>query len=281
MLRLVAPSIYLALINDDGLDGNDIMFEVKEVSLSVLKNQMIAREIRVFEKETKATIAQIPEIQTSLLQIFFKEIVSFNVKELTVILSRELQNEAKRLKREKPVSKLIELTGHFEKIIIKENLLGDIRTILSLKKMDLIISNRTRFVSKSYFAEGGTIEVKGDTKLQEQENRWMISGDIKNVPKEVIEKLAGDKMVLTLEKANLNASLVAHSTDGMVEGELVPEIKDFKLKVEEDKGFVKKNIAKVANYLYKKTKEEKGEVVIKLPFKLSENFILSLPVEEK
>jgi hypothetical protein len=290
---LMAPTFIEAYINKTGSDQKGYSFRINDLRFSVLKGEILLQGLKVFNDRSSVNFAEAKKIVLNFdpLRIFDdKKVFSMQANSIDVLISKDFVDEIERVKNEH--KEKIDTSLYLDKVDAKVNTINvqqiidnKPKTILTLKDAQATlydfgigsINENTEFKIHSNIAEGGSIDLNGKTKLESNKTPWVIEGSMSKIPSAVLEKLAGDKLPVDIEKANINATIAAHSAGGKVEGEIVPDIKDFALSEDKDNGFLKRNLAKAANAIFSKVKEEKKEVSLKLPFTLKEDFKVDIP----
>lgn len=292
-LRVAAPYVLEAYINTTGTDEKGYRYRVEDIDLKLLKGQVGVRSFNMFKREAGMNFVEARDIVFDMdpLRAFDREkIFSVNVGSVEFVVSKDLFEEVNRVKneaKEKAPGKLYiqDLKAKIGTINVKQVRDEKAEPIITLKNArahitDLGVGSRkenTEFALTSLIAEGGQIDLSGKTKLEAENTPWEINGEMKQIPAAVLDKLAGDKLPIEITQANVDASITARSGGGQIEGKIVPEIKEFKLSEDKDEGFIKRNVAKAANFLFDKTKGENQEISLTLPFTLNENFTVDVP----
>lgn len=293
ILRMILPNVIAAYINKTGSDEKGYVYRVEDMDLSLLKGEVKLEGLYVHKASSETNFVEAKDITFKMdpTRIFEKEkIFSVNVGSLDFLISKDFFEEVNRVKNEAKekadaslyIEDLKATIGSINVRQIRDDKAQPIMTLKDTKAhvTDLGVGSRkekTEFEVTSSFQEGGKLDVSGKTKLEEETTPWIISGEMKQIPAAVLEKLAGDKLPVDIASANVDAAITAHSGGGQIEGEIVPEIKDFKLSEEKDEGVIKKSLAKAANFLFDKAKGKDQEVSLKLPFTLNENFTVNVP----
>lgn len=293
LLRLMLPNLIAAFINRTGSDEKGYVYRMEDMGLSLMKGEVRVKGFYVFKAHSKTNFVEARDITLHMdpSNVFEKEkVFSVAIGSLDLLISKDLFEEVNRVKnesKEKTDTKLYidDMKATIGAINVKQIRDSKPETIMTLKDTkahvsDLGLGSRkenTEFEVSSRFAEGGQLDMSGKTKLEEENTPWIISGEMKQIPSAVLEKLAGDKLPIDLSSANVDADITAHSGGGQIEGEIVPNIKDLKLSEDKDEGLLKRNIAKAANFLMNKAKGKDEELSLKLPFTLNENFTVDVP----
>jgi len=292
-LRAMSPLLIENMINHAGSDKYGYSFRVDDIDLKVWRGVMRVGEAKVFNAKTDQNFVEARDLTFNFdpTKIFDdKKVFTVTGKEVDIILSKDLISEVERVKNEakkKVKSKvyLDKVEAEIDVINVQQNEAEGKRTLItlndtqaSLKDFGVGSENKdTEFEVESKIAGGGNIQLQGKTVLEKKDTPWEIEGKMESISSQVIEKLAGDKLPFEVEKANINAEIAAHSSGGQISGVLEPHIKDFKLVDKKDESFIRKNIAKVGNYIFDKSKGKDEELNFKLPFTLNENLTLNLP----
>lgn len=292
-LRAMSPLLIENMINHAGSDKYGYTFRVDDLDLKLWRGVVTVGEARVFNSKTDQNFVEARDLTFNFdpTKIFDdKKVFTVTGKEVDIILSKDLMSEVERVKKqakEKVKSKvyLDKVEAEISTINVQQHEKEGTRTLITLKDTEALlkdfgvgsVNKDTEFEVESKIAGGGNIQLQGKTILEKQETPWVIQGKMESITSGVIEKLAGDKLPFEVEKANIDAEIVAHSSGGQISGVLEPHIKDFKLVDKKDENFIRRNIAKVGNYIFEKSKGKDEELNLKLPFTLNENFTLNLP----
>lgn len=292
-LRAMSPLLVENMINHAGSDEKGYTFRVDDIDLKIWKGEMTIGDVKVYNEKTDQNFVLARDVELSFdpTKIFNnKKAFSVSGKEVDITLSKDLFSEVERVKNQsKNKSKndlyLSKVEADIDTINIQQSEKGGTRTLITLKdtEADLrdigvgSINENTKFEVKSKIAGGGNIHLEGKTKPEAQKVPWVIEGKMEEISSAVIEKLAGDKLPFEIEKANISADIKAHSDGSQVTGVLAPHIKDFKLADDKDQSFIKRNLAKLSNYVLERSKGKNDELNMNLPFTLNENFTLNLP----
>jgi len=290
ILLLVAPIWIKSTINKAGADQKGYSFRVNDVDMNLGQGKIKIKDIVVFNPSTSVKIAELPflTVNFSLVDVLRRDkIVTLSSEELNITISKDLMDEIHKIKEDaesnvKEALYLKEASMKLDRMNVREIKEENTRTILTLTNVQLnvkdigtgSINENTEFNLKSSIAEGGNIKLMGKTKLEADGTPWAINGVLSGIPAKVIEKLAGDKLPLDIVDANINTKITAQSSQGILEGVLTPEIKEFKLSEEKNNGVLKRNVAKAINSIFK-TKPGEEDFQISIPFTLKENFSLN------
>lgn len=292
-LRAMSPLLIENMINHAGSDKYGYTFRVDDIDLKIWRGVVTVGEAKVFNAQTEQNFVEAKDLTFNFdpTKIFDdKKVFSISGKEVDIILSKDLMSEVERVKnqsKEKVKSKMYldKVEAEIETINVQQNEKEGNRTLITLKDTEALlkdfgvgsVNKETEFEVESKIAGGGNIQLQGKTILEKKDTPWVIEGKMESITSQVIEKLAGDKLPFEVEKANITAEIMAHSSGGQISGVLEPHIKDFKLVDKKDENFLRRNIAKVGNYIFEKSKGKDEELNLKLPFTLNENFTLNLP----
>ncbi|MBA2404672.1 MAG: DUF748 domain-containing protein [Bdellovibrionales bacterium] len=135
---------------------------------------------------------------------------------------------------------------------------------VKVKEVSLLsINKKTEFSVSSNIAVGGKLNLSGKTSEANGSTPWSIQGSLKQVPADIFNKMAGDKLPFTFNEASLNAEISAHTEDGKVSGEITPDIKKLNL-IEEKPGIPTQTIGRLLN----------EELTFSLPFTLKDELTL-------
>lgn len=292
-LRAMTPLLVENYINHAGGDDKGYAFRVDDIDLKIWRGVVTVGEARVYNAKTDQNFVEANDITFNFdpTKIFDdRKVFTVSGREIDIILSKDFASEIERVKNEaKKKTKnevyLDKVEAEFKTINVQQNEEGGTRTLITLEDTQALlkdfgvgsVNEATEFEVESKIAGGGNIQLQGKTVLEKKETPWIIEGKMEAISSAVIEKLAGDKLPFEVEKANIDAEIAAHSSGGQISGVLEPHIKDFKLVDKKDEGFLKRNLAKVGNYIFEKSKGDDEELSMKLPFTLNENFTLNLP----
>lgn len=292
LVRVFAPIALREYVNRSGKDEKGYTYKVGDINLKLLKGKVEIEDLNVFHAKSKVTFAEAENLVMDLdWRALFDDKKSIEVKgkEIDITISKDFFEEINRVKNEaKKANKqelyLDKLKGFVETVNFYELKDNKSRNFLTLKNTEAeirdlglgSINENTEFKMTSGIAEGGKINLSGKTRLEANATPWEIEGKFSGIPGAVIEKLAGDRLPLDIEKANINASISAQSKGGQVEGVVIPDIKDLKFSDKKDEGFFKRNLAKATNFLFQKADKE-FDFEFKLPFILNQNFTLNIP----
>ncbi len=92
---------------------------------------------------------------------------------------------------------------------------------------------------------------------------WSIQGSLKGVPTDLFNKMAGEKLPFTFNESSLNAEIKAESDNGVVSGEILPEVRKLNL-LNEKPGTPTQTIARILT----------DELTFTLPFTLNDELTL-------
>ncbi len=293
VLRVAAPYAVKAYVNQLGADEKGYTFKISDLDLKLLKGKAIVRDLVVFNKKTDVTYVRVNDLE---LDFDWSELFddhknyAATADRADITVSKDFIDEVNRVKNEakERVPSMIYLdrvTAGIQRINLRELRNGSPRTIVSLRDADVVLRDfglgsrnvKTSFDLKSKLVGGGSVVMTGKTRLQEKETPWVIDGSLRGITAGVIEKMAGDRLPLKVEQANFDADLVAWSNGGKIFGHILPKIKDVELKDDAEEGFIKRNVAKAANFIFDKAKPEDKPMSLKLPFSLKENLRIDVP----
>lgn len=292
-LRAMSPLLVENMINHSGSDERGYSFRVDDIDLKIWRGMMTIGDLRVYNEKTEQNFVEARNIELNFdpTKLFDgKKNLTISGKEVDITLSKDFLNEVERVKNQKKKEVknevyLQKVEADFDTINIQQNEKSGTRTLITLKDTEALlrdfgvgsVNENTEFEVDSKIAGGGNIHLEGKTKLEKASTPWVIEGKMEEISSGVIEKLAGDKLPFEVEKANISADIIAHSDGTQVTGVLAPTIKDFKLADDKDQNFIKRNIAKLSNFVIERAKGKDEELYMKLPFILNENFKLDLP----
>lgn len=262
ILKVSAPMIVERWINEKGKGEHGYAFSVRDIDLSITQGEMVLKDLKVFNPQTSTDLIEAP---TVTLQVNWADIIQQDKKvkliadKIDVILSKDFSSEIDRIKalnekyKEKPY--LNELEGTVGKLNIieqKEDLsrkvieLSDVN--LKIKEVALLsINNKTQFTFTSNVVDGGKLQLIGKTMNEvDGATPWNITGTMKNVPTDIFNKIAGDKLPFSFNESRVNAEISAQSEKGEIKGEIVPDVKRLNLIVEKP-GVPTQSIARALN----------------------------------
>lgn len=278
-LKLTGSMIVEKWINGKGADANGYAFSVREVGISLGKGQLDLKDVKVFNKKTETEILESPDltIQLSLSDFIMSQEkrLTINAEKVDLILSKDTASEIERIKADTTSQKndfyLDLVEGKIAKLNIIEKKEDQSRTVIELNEVNLkikdasllSINQKTEFVITSKIADGGNLNLTGKTAMVNGKTPWSIKGTMKQVPSDIFNKIAGNKLPFAFNESTLNADITAETNNGQVEGEISPEIRKLNL-VNEKPGVPTQMIARILT----------DELTFTLPFTLKNDLKL-------
>lgn len=254
-LKLTGSMIAEKLINRNGVKATGYSFSVRDVDFSLSKRELNLKDVKVFNSKTSTEILETPELIVHLdpLSIFQDKKLSITADKLDVILSEDLSSEVEKAKEH--YFNVVE--GTFGKLTIIEKKANQSRTVIELNEASVKVKE-SDFSLTSKIAEGGNLNLTG-----KRGANWTMKGSFKNVPSDIFNKIAGDKLPFAFTETKLNADIVAETENGMINGEISPEITKLNL-IDEKPGIPTQTIKRVLN----------DELTFTLPFTLKNEISL-------
>lgn len=291
-VKFLLPPVLEAVINRSGSDEKGYSFRIEDLDLKILKGEATVKTIEVFNNKTDHTFLKANKVLVDfdLFKIMGAHKVFFIKADLVdVTISKDFADEVKRVKNEAkektPTEVYVEkITANVKKMNVRLMQEDKGRTLMTLNNLhstikDLGLGNPKKSTTvhlTSAIQGGGEIELNGKTKLEKDNTPWTFDGQMKNITTPVIEKLAGQDFPFEVEASNFNATITAHSRGEEIVGEISPNLKELKIKVDKDDSFLKRNVAKATNFFAEKVKGENDNYTFDLPFILNENFAVDL-----
>lgn len=278
-LKLSASLIVERWINQNGSGDNSYAFSIRDVEIKFAKGQMVLLDLKVFNPKTSAKIVEAPAMTIKIdwqdLLMYQDKKISIDADKVDLILSKDFSSEMKRIQSmsEKHTNDFYidVVEAKFAKLNIIEQKEDLSRTVIELndvvanvKDLSLLsINKKTVFNVSSNLADGGKFQLSGKTIVENGNTPWSIQGSFKQVPTDIFNKMAGDKLPFTFNESRLNADISAHSENGKVIGEISPEIRKVNL-LNEKPGVPTQTIARLLT----------DELTFTLPFTLKEELTL-------
>jgi hypothetical protein len=255
-LKFSAPTLVEKWINKNGAGKNGYAFSIRDVDLSLSKGQIILKDVKVFNPKTSTKLLESPELTVNFdwrdIVVSDEKNVSIAADKVDLILSKDLSSEVERMKTAdtKKEVYLDSVQGKIGTLNIVEQKDDQSRTVLELNNVDLkvkevalqSINKKSEFSVSSNVAEGGKLNLAG--KAGEANGPWSIHGSLKQVPSEIFNKIAGDKLPFSFYEQSLNAEISAHSDHGKITGEIQPDIQRLNI-LEEKPGIPTQSIKRV------------------------------------
>ena len=259
VLKVVGPTLVEKYINRKGAGSTGYAYSIREVELSIAKGQMILKDVKVFNPKTSNELLEAPNltIQLNLQDLIMSQdkMVSIIADKVDVTLSKDFSSEMERIKAIAETQKndfyLNVLEGKIGQLNIIEKKEDQSRTMLELSNViikvkevsPLSINKKTEFSVTSNIADGGKFNITGKTNEDNGRTPWTIQGSLKQVSASFFNKIAGDKLPFSFNESKLNAEITAHSDQGVVSGEISPDIKRLNL-IDEKPGVPTQSIAR-------------------------------------
>lgn len=274
VLNLAAPMIVERWINQQGASAAGYAFSIREVDLSISKGQLALKDVKVFNPKTNTELVEAPNLSIHFswadFFLYNDKKVSVLAEEIDIILSKDFSTEMDRIKTSGLKQNdfyLDALDGKIAKLNVIEQKEDQSRTVLELNGVNLKVKNvsllsvnkKSEFLISSTVADGGNLSLTGKTIEENGKNHWSIQGSLKQVPSDIFNKIAGDKLPFSFNESKLNAEISALSEQGKVKGEIIPDIKRLNL-LEEKPGLPVQSIARALT----------DELTFSLPFTLKE-----------
>lgn len=278
-LKVSAPMLVEKWINRKGAEAHGYAFSIRDVELSLAKGQLVLMDVKIFNPKNTTKLIEVPNltIQIDLQDVMDEEHrkVSVFADKVDLILSKDLSEEMKRIQtaaikqQENPYLKIVEAKiARLNLIEQKENVSRTVMELLdvnvNVKEVSLLsINKKTEFNISSKIADGGKFDLNGKTSLENNELNWSLKGSLNQVPSDIFNKLAGDKLPFSFNESRLNAEIAAVSEKGKVNGEITPDIKRLTL-IEQKPGIPTQTIARMLS----------DELTFSLPFTLKDELTL-------
>ncbi|MCM2349456.1 MAG: hypothetical protein NDI69_05500 [Bacteriovoracaceae bacterium] len=278
-LKVSAPILVERWINQQGEKSSGYAFSVREVELAFTKGELLLKDVKVFNPKTEAKIIEAPELTINIdwqnLVLSQNQKYSVVADKVDVFLSKDFSSEVERIQAMSGNSKndfYLELVeGKFGKLNVIEQKEDLARTVielsdvnLKLKEVSLLtINKKSEFSISSNVADGGKLNLSGKTTEENGRTPWSINGSLKEVPSNIFNKIEGDKLPFSFNESRLNAEISAVSDNGVVSGEIFPDVKRLNL-ISEKPGIPTQTIARALT----------DELTFTLPFTLKDNLTL-------
>lgn len=275
VLKVAAPTIVEKFINQAGAKSSGYAFSIRDTELSLSKGQIVLNDVKIFNPKTNTEILEAPKLTIQLnwmdlLQSQEKKI-SISSDQVDLVISRDFASEIKRIhETEKDMSDfyLNVVEGKFSRLNIIEQKEDQSRTVIELNDVNmklkeftpLAINKKTEFIVTSNIVDGGKLNLTGKTTEEKNVTSWTIQGSLKQIPAGQFNKIAGNKLPFSFNESSLDAEITAHSDQGIVSGEILPDIKGLKL-IDEKPGMPTQTIARALT----------DELTFTLPFTLKDD----------
>ena len=278
-LKVSAPIIVERWINQQGEKSSGYAFSIRDVELAFANGEMILKDVKVFNPKTDTKIVEAPQLA---IVVNWQDLVLSQNKKITVFaekidlfLSKDLSTEIERIQTTNGKSNkdfyLDSVEGKFGKLNVVEQKEDKSRTMLELNDVNLkvkevsllSINKKSEFSISSNIADGGKLKLTGKTTEENGRTLWSINGSLKQVPSDIFNKIAGDKLPFSFNESRLDAEINASSEDGKVNGEITPDVKRLNLLTEKP-GVPTQSIARLLT----------DELTFNLPFTLKDELTL-------
>lgn len=246
-LKVSAPFLAERWINNKGTGDYGYAFSIRDLDLSFGKGEITLKDVKVFNPKSSVDILETPSVT---IQVNWSDLIHQDKKfkvttdKVDLILSQDFVSEIERIKavgeknREDLYLNAVEAKiGNLNIIEQKADVgrkvmeLNDVS--LKLKEVSLLsINKKTEFVVTSKVADGGKLDLTGQTSDSQGGISWAINGSMKNVSTDILNKIAGDKLPFSFNESHLDAVISAQSENGKVKGEISPDVKRLNLLVE-------------------------------------------------
>lgn len=278
-LKLTGSMIVEKWINQKGSDSNGYAFSIRDVGISLGRGKLTLMDVKVFNPKTSTELIEAPEVTLQLSWVDLikdqEKKVSIEADKVDLILSKDLSSEIQRMKTSGEKMKndlyLNIVEGKIAKLNVIEKKDDQSRTVIELNDVNmkvkdislLSVNKKTEFTVTSTINEGGKLSLNGKTKEENGSTPWSINGSLKQVPAEIFNKIAGNKLPFSFNEPTLNADISAQSENGKVNGEISPEIRKVNL-INEKPGVPTQTIARLLT----------DELTFTLPFTLKDQLTL-------
>lgn len=251
-LKVSAPFIVEQWINKKGATTSGYAFSVRDVVLGLEKGQLTLNDVKVYNPETHSRLLESPKL---VINFDWRNMLVADEKKLMVqtdkvdlFLSKDFASEMERIK---DAADEIEddlylqiLEGRIGKLTVVEKMEEQGRTVLvftdvGMKVKDVSlhgVNKKTEFSMASKIAKGGELNLAGKIIPEGENTAWKIEGAMKQVPADIFNRIAGDKLPFSFLDESLNAQVTAHSKNGAIMGEIKPDIQRLNLLKERPEG---------------------------------------------
>lgn len=259
-LKFTGSIIVERWINQQGARSSGYAFSVRDVELSLSQGQITLKDMKVFNPKTSSELLEAPEVK---LQVNLNDLIlsndkkiSFHTDQADLFVSKDLSSEIQRIKEvvEKEDLYLNVLDGKITRLNVIEKKDDQSRTMIELNNVNLkikdvgllAINKKSEFSISSNVADAGKLNLAGKIKEENGSSSWIVTGSLKQVPSDIFNKIAGDKLPFSFFEPTLNAEINALSENGIIVGEITPEVKRLNLIVEKP-GVATQSIARALN----------------------------------
>lgn len=275
-LKVSSPLLVEKWLNKQGSGKQGYAYTVREVELALRDGEITLKDVKVFNPTTKVALLESPSLK---LKINIQDILRAEERKmiisgdkLDVFLSQDLTSEIHRITNSSPRHDLYLslLEGKFSLVSIIEKKPNESRTLVKLHDVNLkmkelsvaSVNKKTEFSLVSKIANGGEMNLSGSIN-EEGQNSWKIEGSLKEFSPNLFNQLAGSHLPFSFNESAINAQIIAHSSDGELKGEIVPEVTKLNL-ISERPGLEKQVIARALT----------EELTFSLPFRLKDELTL-------
>lgn len=291
IVHFASGPILKSVLNRAGADDKGYSYHIENLKFSPFTGRVKFEDVDVYQPKTKFSFIKISEMIVhfnwiSLIRAQKK--LAIKIPKIDFIISSALSEEMKRVKED--AKKLQRRELHLDDVTIEvgefnlKNMQDDsIKKLITFHELTMDLKNlglhsinkNTKFSLDTQIKGGGSMDLAGKTKLQQDNTPWTITGSMQNITAPVIEKLSGGNLPFKIKEAHFNADITAHSQDGKIQGEIKPLIKNIELDKDQE-STTKKLLSKATNFLFNKKKNDKGELEFTLPFTLKNDFSIDL-----
>lgn len=243
------------IINRNGVKATGYSFSIRDVDFSLSKRELTLKDVKVFNPKNSSEILETPEliVHLDLPELLKDKKLSISAEKVDLILSEDLSSEVERAKEHY----LNEVEGKFGKLTIIEKKENHSRTVIEMNNATVKVKEKD-FSITSKLTDGGDLNLTA-----KKTTNWSIKGSFKQVPSDIFNKIAGNKLPFAFTESKLNADINAETTNGVVNGEISPEITKLNL-IDEKPGIPTQTIKRVLS----------DEVTFTLPFTLKDELSL-------
>lgn len=279
VLRLTGSIIVERWLNQHGSGSGGYAFSIRDVELSLGRGQMTLNDVKVFNPKTSTELIEAPsltlQINWSDLLMYQDKKISLEADQVDLFISKDFASEVARIKTDGEKYKndfyLDAVEGKIAKLNIIEKKEDQSRTVIELNDVNvkvkevgtLSINKKTEFTFSSTIADGGKLNLTGKTSVVNGQTPWTITGTMKEVRSDIFNKISGDKLPFAFNESRLNADITANSENGIVSGEISPEVRKLNL-LNEKPGVPTQTIARIL----------KDELTFVLPFTIKDELTL-------
>lgn len=245
ILKFSAPMIVEEWINSHGAGKSGYAFSVRDVDVSFAKGNVVLKDVKVFNPKSSSRLMEVPNLTVTIdwteLVRSQSHHVSLIADKVDLILSKDFSSEVKRIQsmsdKDKKDFYLDAVHTQVTKLNVIEQKEDQSRTVLELndvnvkaKELSLLsVNKKTEFTITSNITDGGKMNLKGKTIDENGSTPWSIQGSFNGVPTDLFNKMAGVKLPFTFNESKLNAEIKAESDNGIVIGEILPEVRKLNL----------------------------------------------------